>query len=314
MRKMAISPPVFWLFPGQSSWKSGMLRTAAGLHESAARLLGDACSLLGRELLVSDAEAKPRSNRDVQVGVFVATMMHLVALESRGVHASGSLGLSLGEYAHLVHIGALEFADALRLVEVRGELYDRGPAGMMAAVFPMSPEELASVVEGAGHVGVVTIANFNSPMQSVVSGERAAVEHVRAVLERDHDVEVIVIEERVPMHSPVLEPLAEAFRVHLERASWGRARSPYHPNVTGELMTSPRPADFVRCLTGHVHRPVQWRASMEARALQDAVFVEVGPGSVLTNLLQRRWLPNRKYRTDAGIGGMEAIASDLCNA
>ena len=129
--------PVVWLFPGQSSWKSNMLQAAASLDESAAALLRDACNVLGRELLHDDEAPKPRSNRDVQVGVFVATMMHLVALESHGARATGSLGLSLGEYAHLVHIGALEFADALQLVDARGALYDRGPAGMMAAVFPM---------------------------------------------------------------------------------------------------------------------------------------------------------------------------------
>jgi acyl transferase domain-containing protein len=92
--------------------------------------------------------------------------------------------------------------------------------------------------------------------------------------------------------------------------------APYFPNDTAEPIAGATAQDFVSHLTGHVHRRVRWRESLERIVVQDpdAVFVEVGPGEVLSNLLQRRWLPNRKYKTDhptAPLEGLRAAAASL---
>ena len=91
-----------------------------------------------------------------------------------------SIGLSLGEYNHLLHIGALAFEDALRLVAARGAAYDQGPLGAMAAVFPVDEAAVLDAIERLAPVGIVEIANFNSPSQFVLAGDRAAVDAVLA--------------------------------------------------------------------------------------------------------------------------------------
>ncbi len=145
-----------------------------------------ASEVLGRDLRAHYAQDPTEAfatNRDVQVGVFLTSYLHEQALAARGIQGDASLGLSLGEYNHLVHAGALSFEEALRLVDARGTLYDAGPDGMMASIFPLLVEELAPYVEAAQAYGVLEIANLNSPTQHVIAGARAAVAHVLARLE-----------------------------------------------------------------------------------------------------------------------------------
>src|SRR5690606_9285414 len=104
------------LFPGQSSRDGDMVARALRMAPSAARrVLEEASDVLSRDLIAhykGDPRAQFATNRDVQIGVFVTNHVHLEALRERGIEAPVSLGLSLGEYNHLVHIGAFSFADA----------------------------------------------------------------------------------------------------------------------------------------------------------------------------------------------------------
>lgn len=308
------SPPVCFLFPGQSSWRRGMLADAARLGARSRKLLDDASAALGRDLLAADATDAPRANRDVQVGVLLASLMHLAALEETGVEAVASLGLSLGEYGHLVHIGALDAHDALRLVDARGALYEEGPPGKMAAVFPMAHDELADAIRAAGQP--VEIVNLNSPTQNVIAGDPAAVDRAIEHLDREHVVETVVIETRIAMHASAFAGVGARFRPHLAGAAWRTPRLAYRPNVDASVLPAPAPEDFVDRLHRHVSEPVHFRRSVE-RCVADhpgVVFVEVGPGRVLTNLLQRRWIPNGKLATDAGAdprAAIDAIAKEL---
>src|SRR5436190_18392596 len=97
------------------------------------------------------------TNRDVQIGAFLANHLHLRGLERAGIAADISLGLSVGEYNHLVHIAALSFEDAVRLVEARGVAFDAGPDGAMAAVTPLETAALERVIRRARAYGFVEI-------------------------------------------------------------------------------------------------------------------------------------------------------------
>jgi [acyl-carrier-protein] S-malonyltransferase len=309
-----------FMFPGQSSRYADMLDRVLEAFPEGRGVVEEASALLGRDLVARyrGGEAVFEKNQDVQVGVFLTSHLHLLALEARGVRASLSLGLSLGEYNHLVHIGALPFSDALRLVDERGRVYDAGPAGMMAAVFPVELEELEGLVARARSAGVLEVANHNSPSQFVVAGERAAVEALMALAEEELAVDPVVIERHIPMHTSVFAPAALAFRPALERAPWRRPEKPYLSNVLGtfaDAAAEPR-AQFVDLLTRHVQSPVRWRESIDTVCERhaDAVFVEVGPRGVLTNLLQKRWHANRKFKSDVpeGLtGNFAVLAAEL---
>lgn len=304
------------MFPGQSSRYPEMLeRLMAAAPAESTRVLTEAAAILGRDLVAhyrTDNAAMFARNRDVQVGVFIVNHVYLRLLQQRDVTADVSLGLSLGEYNHLVHIGALSFADALRVVDARGTAYDAGPDGAMLCVFPMELEELRSIVDRARDHGTLEVANFNSPTQHVLAGERAAVIAAAAILEEECFVECVWIEDRIPMHSSRFAPVATQFRRELERAPWTEPVKPYLPNVLGEFLPIATRDDFIDLLTRHVHQPVRWRESIDAVAerFEDAIFVEVGPRSVLYNLLHRTWRPNRKFKSDHP-GDLEAALDTL---
>jgi len=309
-----------FLFPGQSSRYPEMIdRLFEQAPEEARRVFGEASDVLGRDLRAHYSATNPAifaTNSDVQIGVFLANHTHLLAIERASVTASFSLGLSLGEYNHLVHIGAIAFTDALRLVAARGAAYDKGPDGAMVSVFPLPLEDLASIVARVQSVGCVEIANLNSPTQHVLSGDREAVTAAASLAELEYGVSCVLIERRIPMHSTPFRPAALAFRPALEKAPWRTPRLPYLPNVLGHFEPDPTPARITDLLERHVHNAVLFRDSVEllAAAHPEAAFIEVGPKAVLHNLLSRRWLKVRRYCTDVPGGAplaFESIAAEV---
>jgi [acyl-carrier-protein] S-malonyltransferase len=297
------TPRVF-MFPGQSSRYPGMLDRLVELHPRNRGLLAWSCEVLGRDLIshyhVDNGEAAFARNVDVQVGVFLANHMFLITLEAAGIEAELSLGLSLGEWNHLVHIGALSFEDALRAVDCRGRLYDEGPRGWMAAVQPIADEDLEQVVDRARQLGLIEVVNLNSPRQHVVAGERAAVELAVELAEDEFFAQAHIIDRNVPMHSSLFRSVGQQFRDYLEQVPFRAVRRPYLPNRLGKFVHDPSVAELRELLAAHVHEPVLWRQSLDHLVEQhpEAVFVEVGPMSVLHNLMHRKWLDNRKFRTD----------------
>ncbi len=281
-----------------------MLQKLTELHPCNSDLLSAASDFLHRDLAAhyraDNSEAFIR-NRDVQIGVFLANHMFLQILLSEGIDADLSLGLSLGEYNHLVHIGALDFKSALLLVQERGNAYDAGPRGAMASIFPIALETLEDVVRRVQHLGVLEVVNLNSPKQHVVSGETKALEEALSILEDEHYVQPVIIEKQVPMHCSIFEPVSADFRQALLRAPFQKPRLPYLPNRLGKVCENPSSSTFVELLATHVYRPVLWRKSIDWVISQwpNAIFVEVGPLSVLYNLLDRKWHKNRKFCTDS---------------
>jgi [acyl-carrier-protein] S-malonyltransferase len=300
------------MFPGQSSLYPEMIEKLLDLRPRNWELLARASERLGRNLRVhyraSNAEIFA-TNRDIQLGVFLANQMFLELLNDGGVHADLSLGLSLGEYSHLVHIGALRFEDALSTVDARGRAYDAGPAGAMASVFPISADDLQQVVDRCQGLGVIEIVNRNSPRQQVLSGQRQALDLAISILRDEYYLEPVIIEEKVPMHSSIFAPVAVAFSATLQHVPFRQPELPYISNLTGRIQHRVSAEMLRESLRRHVYSPVLWRNSIDAviESYPDAAFVEVGPKAVLYNLLDKKWHRVAKWHVDS----VENTASEL---
>lgn len=300
--------PLILQFPGQSSRDPTVIERLLGARPHLAGVVEAASSTLGRDLRAHYVASNPAifaTNRDVQVGVFLANQLFAELLAQHEVEAVASLGLSLGEYSHLVHIGAIDFLGALRLVDRRGELYDQGPAGHMVAVFPL-PFEVAERTAAELGGGRVSVAIESSPTQQVLAGPRADMARVLEAIDAEHFVEAVEIEPRIPMHTPVFAPVERALRPVLEAAPLRAPRLDYLPNVDAEPHADPTRAVIVDALARHVTHPVRWRASIERVAAlhPGATFLEVGPRAVLSNLFRGAWRPGEALRMDA--------PTDLC--
>lgn len=295
---------IVFMFPGQNSRYPGMIAKFSALHAANALLVEQASDILGRNLrdhFREDNALQFARNRDVQVGVFLASHMLLCSLEREGVSAAWSLGLSLGEYNHLVHIGALRFEDALQLLEQRGDAYDETPHGAMASVFPIELRALEAILADHAVPGVCSVALHNSPRQQVLSGDRDSIQRILEKLEEDF-VEHTWIDQRLAMHSSLMDAAALRFRDALGLVAWASPRLPYLPNTLARFVPQPAREDFTGLLTRHIHQPVHWRESLElvVSASPGPVLVEVGPKSILHAMAGRRWLacPLRKTDTE----------------
>jgi [acyl-carrier-protein] S-malonyltransferase len=280
-----------FMFPGENSRHAGMIVKFAAMHPANGVLLEQASQIVRRDLRAQYSMANSQMfarSRDVQMGVFLASHMLLCSLRRAGIDAAWSLGLGLGEYNHLVHTGALTVEDALNLLEARGNAYDASPQGATASVFPIELPALEAALAGAAAPGVCSVAMHNAPREQALSGHREALELVLEVLEHNF-VDHSYIDERLALHSPLMEGGAARYRQALERVAWGTPRSPYVPNVLARVLAQPSRAEFVDLLARQLHEPVLWRESVDlvTASVPEPFLVEVGPKSALHDLAGR---------------------------
>ncbi|MCP3984890.1 MAG: ACP S-malonyltransferase [bacterium] len=204
-------------------------------------------------------------------------------------------GHSLGEYTALVVANALDFDDAVKLVRKRGEfmreIIDPQNSAMAAVsgidkdtLRGMCEEASAAIRDEGGDQDVVVPANFNSPRQIVISGHRAAVEHVIARVEVDgHSARELRVSQ--PFHCPIMQPAADRLAEEIGKVRFNDAQIPVVTNVDAEPTTSGE--RLKELLVEQVTAPVRWRESID-EMVQMGVdeFCELGPAPILTNLMK----------------------------
>ncbi|HET7875318.1 MAG TPA: ACP S-malonyltransferase [Methylomirabilota bacterium] len=283
---------VAFLFPGQGSQEVGMGRALAESSKGAARVWALADAALGfalSRLAWDGPESELTLTANTQPAVLTASVAAAAALAERGVVPHLAAGHSLGEYSALVAAGALDFADAVRLVRKRGEFMQEAvPVGQgaMAALLGVDLPTAEQVCAEAARGEVVGVANINSPGQIVIAGHKGAVERaVKAAAERGAKKSVL-LPVSAPFHCALMKPAADRLAAELERVTVTPPRFPVVRNADAGLTTS---ADDVKpFLVRQVSTPVRWTECVERLAREGAtVFVEVGPGKVLGGLLKR---------------------------
>lgn len=198
-------------------------------------------------------------------------------------------GHSLGEYTALVAAGALSLHDGARLVRKRGQLMqDAAPEGVgaMAAVLGTDDTLVADVCELASGDGVVVAANYNSPGQTVIGGDLAAVERAMALLAERGVRKVVRLAVSVPSHTPLMRQAADQLGAAMQELQWNAPAIPVVQNVDALVHATP---DAIRdALVRQLYLPVRWTQCVEAVAARGATrMAECGPGKVLSGLVRR---------------------------
>lgn len=199
-------------------------------------------------------------------------------------------GHSLGEYSALVAAGALRFADALRLVRKRGELMQMAVPvgeGAMAAILGLEADVVVEVAAAAGEGEVCAVANFNSPQQTVIAGQREAVERAMTEAKARGAKRTIALPVSAPFHCSLMRPARDGLEPLLAATEFADPRVPVVNNVDAEAEVSG--ADARQALVRQVDGAVRWLHSVRLMVEQFAVgeFLELGPGSVLSGLVRR---------------------------
>ena len=277
---------VAFVFPGQGSQKVGMGFEAYEASPAARAVFDEADAALGEALsrmCFEGPEEDLKLTANTQPAVLATSVALLRALdESFDVVA----GHSLGEYSAHVAAGTLPLSDALRLVRKRGQYMQEAVPygeGAMAAVLKADRALVERIC--AEVPGLVEAVNYNSPQQIVIAGESEAVSSAGAKL-KEAGARSSTLPVSAPFHSSLMVPAEERLRVDIDSIAFSDPRVPVYVNVDAEpVTTGPAAKD---ALIRQVSRPVQWEQSVR-KMIDDGVslFVEVGPGRVLSGLLAR---------------------------
>jgi [acyl-carrier-protein] S-malonyltransferase len=210
-------------------------------------------------------------------------------LEEKGIQPDYVAGHSLGEYSALVAAGALKFADAVRLVRKRGTyMQEAVPAnvGAMAAIMGLSPAVVVDVCKRAEENEICSPANLNSPDQTVISGHAGAVKRAVEIASQSGAKRAVILPVSAPFHCALMMPAQERLEKDLRATTFSDLRVPLVTNVDADTIS--RGDEAREALIRQVTMPVRWHESV--RLLIDEgvnMFVEVGPGRVLSGLLRQ---------------------------
>ncbi len=283
---------IAFVFPGQGAQYVGMGRALAHAYLEARDVFAGASAALGFDLMRLCWEGPDdllRQTENTQPAILTASVAALAVVRTRLPAPAMCAGLSLGEYAALVCAGALEFADAVRVVRSRGQVMAASTAGTrtaMAALMGLDAAAVERVCAQASVRGVVEPANFNSPGQVVIAGETDAVEAAIELAKTAGAKRAVRLAVSAPFHTSLMRPVAERFAVVLERAGLRDARIPIVSNVTARPVS--RAEEIRKLLIAQVSSPVRWEQSVRTMAeFGITTFVELGPGTTLSGLIAK---------------------------
>jgi [acyl-carrier-protein] S-malonyltransferase len=281
------------VFPGQGSQSPGMLSELAASFPLVNETFAQASEVLGYDLwkLVQDGpgEELNRTDRTQPAMLAAGVAVWRVWQQEQGAVPGVMAGHSLGEYSALVCAGALEFPDAVSLVEERGRFMQAAvPAGVgaMAAILGLDDAAVTDVCNRAAAGEVVSPVNFNSPGQVVIAGNADAVQRAIGLAKEAGAKRALPLAVSVPSHCSLMQPAAEQLAARLAQTGISTPSIPVIQNVDAARHEQP---DVIReNLEKQLFSPVQWVLSVQNMGDQGVTrIIEAGPGKVLAGLCKR---------------------------
>ena len=282
-----------FVFPGQGSQKLGMLSELAASAEIVEQTFTEASAALDIDLW-EVAQTDPNNRLDQTEITQPALLTASVAIwrlwqAKTAAKPSILAGHSLGEYSALVCAEVLQFEDAVKLVHQRGQFMQSAisaGSGKMAAIVGLDNYKINELCEQAAEDQVVSAANFNSPGQTVIAGDVAAVERAMALCKDAGAKRALPLNVSVPSHCKLMEPAADELKNVLDTIAFQTPRIPIVQNVDAGISDS---ADEIKeRLISQLFNPVRWtQCLMVLREEGCTSLVECGPGKVLSGLTKR---------------------------
>jgi [acyl-carrier-protein] S-malonyltransferase len=281
-----------FVFPGQGSQSVGMGKALCEAYPQLNQVYEEASAILGYDIaaLCFNGPAETLNlTEHTQPALLVSSVAALRALHPVTTMPTAVAGHSLGEYTALVAAGGLTFGDAVGIVQKRGRyMAEAVPAGTgsVAALLGLAAETVKAACREASSAGVVQAANFNSPGQVVIAGEKVAVERAIEIAKARGCKKAVPLPVSVPVHTPLMQKAADRLAVDLAAIRWSDLRIPLINNAEANPIM--KAVDIQMSLVRQLPSSVLWEDSIRAMATMGVTtFVEIGPGTVLTGLIKR---------------------------
>lgn len=277
-----------FMFPGQGAQYIGMGKEFYGAFPMCREIFEKAGKAAGLDVvsLCFEENEQIHITEYTQIAMVTVEVAILKALEEKGIKADVAAGLSLGEYGALVASGALVMEDAFALVRKRGIYMQEAvpEGGAMTAVLGLDTDTIEKICEDTE--GIVSVANYNCPGQTVITGEAAAVLAAAEKCGQAGAKRCIPLKVSGPFHSPMLAGAGEKLGKELEHVEIHPISIPYIANVTADYVTDAK--DVKPLLKRQVSSSVKWQQTIE-RMIGDGVdtFIEIGPGKTLSGFMRK---------------------------
>ncbi len=300
---------VAFVFPGQGSQSVGMGKSLYDSSAAAKKIFDSADEVLGRsisKICFEGPEEDLKQTINTQPAILVTSIAALEALrEKANITPDCVAGHSLGEYGAYYASGVADFATTMKLIDKRAREMNNAAVstkGAMTAVIGMDKDTILDTISKID--GVVSVANYNSPAQIVITGEAEAVEKANTALKEAGAKRVIPLPVSGGFHSKLMEEASVNFSEILDDCDIKDAQIPVYTNVDAEPTTSA--IRFKAKMTAQIYSSVMWTQTVE-KMIADGVdtFVEIGPGKVLAGLIKK---------TDAAVTVLNIYDEETLNA
>lgn len=279
---------IAFVFPGQGAQYTGMGKDFYENFDRAKEVFAVANKVSGMSMeeLIFQENEKLHITKYTQVAMLTVELAILKVLQEKGIRSEVNAGLSLGEYGALVASGVMSVHDALELVVKRGTFMQEAvpTGGAMTAVMGLSNDIIEKVCSETE--GIVSVANYNCPGQTVITGKVDAVNRAAESLKEAGAKRCIPLKVSGPFHSKMLEDAGKKLAEELKKVEIQEIEVPYITNVTADYVTDKNQVKDL--LERQISSSVRWQQSVE-RMVRDGVdiFIEIGPKKTLTGFLKK---------------------------
>ena len=278
------------LFSGQGAQYPGMMKDLYETEPAARELFDKADAVLERKISAmcfDGTQEELNLTHNTQPCMLAGDLAAAMVLKAHGIQADAVAGFSLGEYAALAYAGAISLEDAFRIIQIRADAMQEAVApgkGGMAAFVGATAEQVEDICAKVTN-GYVVAANYNSPIQTVVSGSAEGVDEACELAEAEN-LRCVKLAVSAPFHCALMEPAAKRLEEEFKNTAFNNASVPVYMNVHGKPITDGTAvADL---LVKQAMSPVRWVQTLEnMKADGIDTFIECGAGKTLFGLVKK---------------------------